>query len=57
MLDLITFFVKIQLSSLYVKKQAARGLLSYFHSFAKAEERGTDLQRGQYMSNNILGKL
>lgn len=57
MLDLVTFFVKIQLSSLYVKKQAARGLLSYFHSFAKAEERGTDLQRGQYMSNNILGKL
>lgn len=40
-LDLVTFFVKIQLSSLYVKNQATKGLLSYFHFFAKTEKRGT----------------
>lgn len=40
-LDLVIFFVKIQLSSLYVKSQTSKGLLSYFHFFAKTEKRGT----------------
>lgn len=46
MLDLVTFSLAYNLSSLYFKKQATKGLLSYFHVFAKTEKRGTGSAAG-----------